>query len=162
MITQSELKELLHYDEFTGDFTWIKKTCRCVRVGKKAGYKDKKYSTLRINNKQYLAHRLAWLYVNGKFPIGILDHKDRNGHNNQITNLREATVSQNAMNAYRADNIAKCRGVYYESDRQKFRVSVHVNKVRIYIGRFDTLEAAKEARIYFAKQHHGEFYFDDN
>jgi hypothetical protein len=33
---------------------------------------------IRIDGKGYLGHRLAWLYMHGHFPDGLLDHKTRN------------------------------------------------------------------------------------
>ena len=30
-----------------------------------------------IDGKGYLGHRLAWLYIHGHFPDGLLDHKTR-------------------------------------------------------------------------------------
>ncbi|MFW4291481.1 HNH endonuclease [Salmonella enterica subsp. enterica serovar Paratyphi C] len=45
------------------------------------------YIRIYINKKWYLAHRLAWLYVTGKWPINVIDHINRNKADNRFINL---------------------------------------------------------------------------
>jgi hypothetical protein len=52
------------------------------------------YARAKINGKMVRMHRLI-LKANS---TQIIDHKDRNGLNNQKDNLRFYTLSQNAMN----------------------------------------------------------------
>ena len=74
MLTQERLKELLHYDPETGVFTWLESAGKKMN-GRIAGtHASKNYISIGVSHKRYLAHRLAWLYVYGKFPDGILDH----------------------------------------------------------------------------------------
>ncbi len=83
MLTQEQLKELLHYDSNTGLFTW--------RVGRRGMWADLRAGTLSpsgyvsiiIKSKNYSAHRLAFLYMTGNFPINGVDHINRK---NLITN----------------------------------------------------------------------------
>lgn len=64
MITQEKLKEILKYDQKTGDFIRIKKTSKPSIVGSIAGTKGKNgYIQMGINKKRYYAHRLAFLYM---------------------------------------------------------------------------------------------------
>jgi hypothetical protein len=77
MITQNRLKEVLSYDKDTGIFIWIKPTSRRVTKNSKAGViYATKYIAIAIDKKRYAAHRLAWLYVHGKFPDNNIDHID--------------------------------------------------------------------------------------
>jgi len=99
-IDQRSLKELLTYDPATGAFQWLfgEKVHTAVQ-GKEAGsVKPDGYRTIVIKGKGYLAHRLAWLYMTGSWPVLDVDHKDRTRDNNVWTNLREATKSQNQQN----------------------------------------------------------------
>ncbi|WP_234116730.1 hypothetical protein [Citrobacter freundii] len=67
-IEQSLLKESVSYDEKTGIFRWIAKRQNVV-AGRIAGHKDSLgYIRITISGKNYLAHRLAWLYVHGYMP----------------------------------------------------------------------------------------------
>lgn len=98
MLTQDRLKELLHYDEDTGMFTWIVSTARCVKVGDIAGSKNGKgYLHIMVDKRIYLAHRLAFLYVHGRFPE-FTDHINWIRDDNRISNLREVTQQENNQN----------------------------------------------------------------
>ena len=82
----------------------------------------------------------------GKPPVGfVTDHADRNGLNNQRSNLRFATKSQNGHNK-RATGRSGIKGVY--ATRSKFKPweaeIMHFGKT-IRLGRFRTALEAKEA-----------------
>ena len=80
MITQSELKNILHYNQDTGVFTWIKNSIVAGTVEKKG------YIAIKINRKSYKAHRLAWLYIYGNFPKEQIDHLNGIKNDNCINN----------------------------------------------------------------------------
>ena len=104
MLTQAELKENLIYFPDDGIFMW-KVSRRSAKANTIAGGGNKKgYIMIGLNQKQYFAHILAWLYVTGEYPKGDLDHIDGNKQNNSFSNLREATRSQNCMNRKKASN----------------------------------------------------------
>lgn len=112
-MTQSRLRELFQYEAETGVFTRKTSPCHSVKVGDVAGSidKDDGYVRIFVDGSKYLAHRLAWLYVYGEWPIDMLDHRDANRSNNSINNLREATNIQNMRNSpVRKDNLlgVKC------------------------------------------------------
>ena len=99
-LTVAELKDCLIYDENSGVFT----RRRGKLAGKVAGSDHAGYIAIRVKGRQYLAHRLAWLYSYGEWPSREVDHIDRNPSNNRIANLRAATRAQNVQNScvYRA------------------------------------------------------------
>jgi hypothetical protein len=164
MISVSELRRILDYDPQTGIFTW-KTRGRGVCAGKIAGYsrrdtgRNTAYVQININHRHYYAHRLAWLYVHGSWPARCLDHIDLDGTNNRITNLRLATVKQNAANSpARKNNRLGVKGVR-KRIRGKFCYEARISltgKSEV-IGYFLTAEEAHAAYLSALKTHYGEF-----
>lgn len=134
-LTQETLKSLLSYDYKTGIFTWIK-TSRGVKTNVVAGRIDKNRREIKINTIKYFAHRLAWLYVYGEWPIVIIDHINGNGLDNRIENLRIATPAINARNKKKsAKNTSGYNGVTCRSNG-KFQARIRVSGRKITIGTF--------------------------
>jgi len=52
------------------------------------------YIIIKINRKDYQAHRLAWLYEYGNFPKQTIDHINRIKTDNRICNLRDVSQSK--------------------------------------------------------------------
>ncbi len=132
MLTQAELKAVLHYDPETGIFT---------RYGhNKCGSKTYQgYIGIGIKRKTYYAHRLAWLYMTGVWPSKEIDHKNRIRDDNRWVNLREATRSMQSRN--RRDR--KWCIPYINWHMNAWCVRIHST---IYVGRFKCLGAAIRAR----------------
>jgi hypothetical protein len=98
-LTQERLKEVMHFDESTGVLTWANPSSvnSRVRKGDVAGCIDSEgYRVISIDGKAYKAHRLAWLYVYGKFPSGVLSHVSGDRSDNRVANLREYGGSSKA------------------------------------------------------------------
>ena len=107
------------------------------------------YTTTSVNNKAYLVHRLIYAMHKGYFPK-IIDHIDRNRANNKIENLREATRSENNINAgLWKNNTSGYKGVYYEKKKWVARVKRTKN---YHVGTFDTPEEAHQARVEFIER----------
>jgi AP2 domain len=85
-----------------------------------------------------------------------VDHEDRNGLNNQRSNLREASVSQNLANqrAVRGKG-SRFKGVAWSG--WKWRADIRVDRKRTYLGSFSTEEAAAQAYDRAAMEKFGEF-----
>jgi hypothetical protein len=98
-LTQQRLHELLHYDPSTGAFTWRVAPNRRIIAGSVAGVTETNgYRRIRIDGRQYGAHRLAWLYMHGEFPPNDIDHINRTRDDNRSTNLRAVTRKENMTN----------------------------------------------------------------
>jgi hypothetical protein len=109
-----------------------------------------------IDGKRYYAHRLAWLYMTGKFPDQQIDHIDQDGTHNIWRNLREATNTQNAANSRRRNNASGFKGVFWQRSR-RWRASIMVNSRRIHLGYFNTPEEAYAVYLAAAQKYFGEF-----
>lgn len=146
-LTQERLKEVLHYNPETGIFTRRIRTSNSVHVGDVAGTikrcAGKRYISIRVNSKKHSAHRLAVLYMTGKFPDDQVDHDDGNGLNNKWLNLNEVTGLQNSKNQRkRSTNTTGCMGVCWVKQEEAWRSRINVNNVSSYLGYFtDFFEA---------------------
>src|SRR3990167_6584732 len=77
----------------------------------------------------------------------VIDHKDHNGLNNQRSNLRIVTSSQNNMNnRLRSDNTSKFKGVTWDKEKKKWLAQLCINKKNINLGRFQEINQAIMAR----------------
>lgn len=158
---QSLLKQLLRYEPETGLFFWLV-THKNRKAGEIAGGKVPGgggiiYWTIRVDGIQCRAHRLAWFYMTGEWPKGLIDHEDRNGLNNRWTNLREATVSQNKMNGKRySSNSCGFKGVSRRTDG-RYRARIGVGGKRVHLGNFADPAEAYAAYVAAAPKYHGEF-----
>jgi hypothetical protein len=156
MITQSKLKELLHYDPVTGDFTRLVANSNRIKVGDIAGFVNSEgYKQLMINNKTYYAHRLAWLYIYGEFPKNHIDHINGNKKDNRIANLRECTNRENHQNITSQKNsTSKYLGVSWSNKHNKWFAQISFNYQKKYLGLFDNEEEAFAAYLKAKKQLH--------
>ncbi|QGS16668.1 HNH endonuclease [Citrobacter portucalensis] len=140
---QSLLKESVSYDEKTGIFRWIAKRQNVV-AGRIAGHKDSLgYIRITISGKNYLAHRLAWLYVHGYMPEKEIDHINRIRNDNRITNLREATSQLNSLNTgmYK-NNTSGSKGIYFNKRAKKWQAQILIDGKREYLGLYDDVKRA--------------------
>ena len=159
MLTHARLMEILHYDPASGVFTWRINIGGRLRVGKVAGWLDRKgYRRISINCKDYAGHRLAWFYVHGKWPHAEIDHINCIKEENRIENLREATNLQNTHNLkiYK-NNKSGFKGVYFHKGHKKYTAQINCGNTKHFLGYFATAEAAHEAYCAAAAKEHGEF-----
>lgn len=100
VLKPDRLRELFHYDPDTGVFTYRTRASCCTRIGDVAGSVNTEgYRHIRVYGRAYKAHRLAWLYVKGVWPVGMIDHINGDRADNRFGNLREATRSENLANS---------------------------------------------------------------
>jgi hypothetical protein len=140
---QTTLKNYLSYNPNTGVFTrnnaWGRRPAGSVLNSKN----NHGYVQISVANRSYTAQRLAWLYVYGEWPAGVVDHINRVRDDNRIDNLRCVSYSQNALNTEYTTSRAKVRGVTY---CPPWKATIQVNGKRKDLGRFHTLEEAVAAR----------------
>jgi hypothetical protein len=173
-IDVSVLHDLLVYDAYTGVLTWKTRPLKYFNTvrdqnaynarwaGKQAGSTTYEgYIRIKLFNKDYKAHRLAWAMHYGIWPTDKIDHIDtkdpNNKLNNRIINLREVTQSENNRNrSIPANNTSGTVGVIKKGD--KWEARIWVDGKCIYLGTFDTKEEAIQAR----KQAENKYGFHEN
>ena len=144
MISIETLREKYSYNPETGEIR-NRKLGFAIRNRKKN--RNTYYQYLKIGNSIAYAHRAAWAMHYGEWPKGQIDHRDGDGMNNRIDNLRDATHSQNQRNQrLHAKNKSGVRGVSLHSRTKRWQASIGVGGKRLFIGRFRTVEAAAAAR----------------
>ena len=134
-INKKELREQLSYDANTGVFTWLKSNLIAgtkTRLG---------YTVIRIKKVAFFAHRLAWLYVYGRFPKNQIDHINGDPSDNRIINLRDVTPLENNLNRkmFREGAIVGCT---FEPLKKKWKAKIRVKNKVYYLGYFKTKHEA--------------------
>ena len=116
----------------------------------------KGYIKINIYGKEYLAHRLAWLYVYGKLPESFLDHINEIRDDNRITNLRLATLQENYHNISKPqkNNKSGILGVCRANCGKKWRADICFNGKIKYLGVFNTAEQAYDAYLKAKRELH--------
>ena len=157
MLTKDRLMELLHYDQFTGVFTRQIKISHNAKVGDIVGCNSRGYLVSSIDGKLYFLHRLAWLYMYGKFPYGYIDHIDGNKSNNAICNLRDVSNAINTQNTHVARNCNKSTGLLgatLNKRNGRYRAQIKIDGNNIYLGDFDFAEDAHKEYISAKRKYH--------
>ncbi|MGE7415447.1 HNH endonuclease [Methylobacterium tarhaniae] len=161
--TRAEAAEYLTYEPETGLFRWRIETPaarRRIFPGDVAGTLKDGYIQIKLYGVLYRAQHLAWLFMTGDWPDPELDveHRDRNRANNAWSNLRQATRSQNNMNAsIRADNTSGCKGVGLRKDTGKWYARIKVDRRVLLLGEFNDYDKAVAVRRAAERRHFGEF-----
>ncbi len=159
-LTHARLLELVGYDKHTGRFSG--KVFRFgVKNGDHLGHVESTTGHRRIciDGKRFLAHRLAWFYVNGVWPSHDIDHRDLEPDNNRWSNLREATCSNNHHNTRQpgSGHNAPYKGAHWNRFRGYWQSYIKINGKSHYLGRFETPLAAHRAYAAAAKRLVGQF-----
>ena len=147
-LTAEKLRELLHYEPATGIFTWKVSTGPRVKAGDVTGCQSGGgYLEIKLQNRRYQAHRLAWLHVYGNWPKDQIDHVNRVRTDNRISNLREVSHKQNNQNRGKpSNNTSGHPGVCWHKQNSKWVARIMHNYKPIHLGRFTDIEEAIAAR----------------
>lgn len=139
-LTQERLRELLIYDPETGLFTYRINRRGRVQAGDLAGTikADNGYVQICIDGAAYFAHRLAVLYMMGRWPVYDIDHRNGVRAENRWRNLRECTRGQNRQNT---------EALGYSKFRNSFHAHIGIGGRAVYIGVHKTPEAARAAYL---------------
>jgi len=175
LLTEEKLKKLLHYNPDTGVFTWRKRT-GANNMGFNKKYADKEAGTISYSNEIkrrnigitidkkiqiYFAHRLAFLYMDGRWPKCIVTHINGKSLDNRWFNLKDVARRQTQKNIKLSKrNKSGHQGVHWNKSHSKWRVTIG----RKYIGSFkdldDAIDARRKAEKHGYRDSGGEYTFD--
>ena len=161
---QEYLQKILDYDSSTGVFRWKTRLGGRTKVGTLAGCRFPHgdgfdYWVIGIHGRLHSAHRLAWVFVNGEIPLGHqIDHRNGDTRDNQIENLRLASVSRQRCNHGRHPRNTSGRvGVLWKKDHNKWKAFISFKGRQIHLGYYDSFEAAAQSRANAEDFYYGEF-----
>ena len=157
-LTAEYVRSIFTYEPDTGRLIWNDRPDirPCVNArwrGQSAGSRRQ----VKIDGVLYVKSRIIWLIKTGKWPPRYIDHKNVNVDDNRWKNFRLATFSENRCNVgpYR-NNTSGYKGVSRRKNGRWMAQISHMG-VKIFIGYFDTAEAAYDAYCDAAKKFHKRF-----
>lgn len=119
---------------------------------------NRNYYKLGYKGKDYLQHRVAWFLYYNEQPPRVIDHKDGNGLNNAIDNLRASDDSTNMMNIHvTAKSTTGIKGVMPVRGGKLFRAEVCIEGKRYQKHSKDVTSLEQWVQDK-RKELHGEFY----
>lgn len=144
-----EIRCVLDYDPETGLFRNIVRRASHSPAGAVAGHTNTLgYVVINHAGKLYHAHRLAWAFVHGVMPTGMLiDHVNGIRSDNRIANLRLCDQAQNMANCrgHKDNPLPKGVKAAPHNKSKPFRASIMVRGKSHSLGYFKTQEDAAEA-----------------
>ena len=147
-ITAERLRELVVYDPLEGTFKWKETWSNYRQKGQEFGsyshngkpsldgkQRAPHYKIVRLDGKFYRLHRLAFLYVTGRFPPQEVRFVDGNTLNLRWDNLKCADARDRARNQrLRYDSSTRVQGVHYDKRRKKYVAYIGVNGKKVHLG----------------------------
>lgn len=154
-MNHTKLLDTLFYDTATGIF-YRKISMGNRKAGTVVGNPSKKgYLKALVLGEYVFIHRLAWFYVNGKWPTMQLDHINQNKQDNRITNLRECSTHENCINQTnpRSNNKLNTQGVHKIQKTGRYRATCMIEGKKHHLGVFTSLHDAQNAYASFKKDY---------
>ena len=167
-LTRDRLLEVLKYFPDTGMFIWVKPTSSSIQMGDIIDSKGSAgYIRVMIDNRRYLVHRLAFLYMGEAIPEYV-DHINNIIDDNRWCNLRKATYNENNFN--RVINKNSTTNVKGISFRKQYGEHGYIARVQVHGKRYNkwfsvstygteelTLEAATAYVRALREELHGDY-----
>jgi len=163
------VRELLRYDENTGDLYWNYRDKRWFKrrqdylrwnsrfSGKLAGGSctvngNYTYKNIKIFGKTYSQHRLVWFWIYGEWPEQSVDHVNKISSDNRGSNLRDVPHGVNMRNKrdYKSNTsgikgVALLRGLW----RARINVNGKEKHLGVFTDKFEAICARKSAEILY-------------
>lgn len=152
-LTQKRLKEMVYYDP---DLGWFMRLIdgKKGRAGDIAGTLTVNgYVELSVLGIRYLAHRLAYFYMTGKWPDEI-DHMFHDTTDNRFTYIRQISSQGNKQNRKQHQRNNKLGVLGVSMHKKRFVARIKSNSGETIRISCATLEEAKLARRELKLKYH--------
>jgi hypothetical protein len=151
--TQETLQTMFEYK----DGQLYSKCRKSKKFGKPVGHFHEAMQrvVLKIGTRTLQYARVVYIMAHGDLPSDmIVDHIDRNQLNNDLSNLRLVTKSDNNRNR-KTLAVSGRRGVYWKKDHNAYYTcSTDKNGKRVFLGYFQDKEKAYQTVTNFLKTEH--------
>ncbi len=122
------------------------------------GYNWYALHTKRLPGNKFKSFQMHRLLLNPSSSKVIIDHKDGDGLNNQRSNLRLCTHSENMKNRRSMKiSISGLKGVSWNKKSNKWEARIMSNRKNFYLGGFDSKIKAYDAYCKGCFKYHGKF-----
>ena len=162
-MTRQEINGLFKVDLENGRLFWLRppkfhsELVGCEAGGPRPQHSGKSYWIVRINRKAYRRGHIIFCAVHGRFPTPCLDHVSGDSLDDRPSNIREATITENAWNhKHRKRRINLPMGVRGLASG-RFQARLGYLGTQLHLGSFDTPEGARAAYIQKRKECYGRF-----
>lgn len=154
-LTAERLRALVDYNRETGQFSWRVDRPK-AKAGTVAGCKHKTlgYVFLSVDYHKALAHRLAFLHVEGRWPDDVVDHINGDRADNRWCNLRVATRKLNAENQRKPRSTNKTGLLGVTKIGKRFQAAISIGGKQVKLGYFDSPDLAAAAYVAAKRIHH--------
>lgn len=160
-VTPELLGELISYNPETGALTWKRRDRKWFKADREFNRWNNRYAGSpalssphkdgylcgAVFKKPLLAHRVAWAIYHGEWPTDRIDHRNQDGADNRICNLRDVDHYTNMRNRkLSANNKSGVNGVSWHKSTQKWVAQIGIDGKRINLGVFSEFSDAVSAR----------------
>lgn len=160
-LSHERLLAELDYNADTGVFVWRERR-KGQRPDRVAGTRHSAgYITINLKRHGvgaiHFAHRLAWYYVHGRWPEGVIDHINGDRADNRIANLRDVSPSINGQNRKgpQSNSRSGVLGVSWKACRSRWLAQIRTGTGSTKVlGTFRTKEEAEAAYLAAKRQLH--------
>ena len=170
-LAPERLNEVLRYDPESGKLFWRDRGREFFETQRAFSTWNARYAGLEaftsvkegyrigtVFGVKMRAHRVIWALVYGCWPTAFIDHINGQRDDNRLSNLRQATRSENAMNRrLQVHSTSGFKGVCFDKSAGKWVAHIKRDGVRRTLGRFSSADEAAAAYNSAAINAFGEF-----
>lgn len=156
-IKHNDLINDMNYDPDTGLFTW-KTPGKARQMGRVLGTNDGEgWLQLQYQQKKVRLNVLAYFYMTGQWPDGLVDHINKDKTDNRWENLRVVTASQSQMNrGMHVTNKSGYKNISRKKNKDLWVVQIYKDRKKVVEKCFKHIDEAVAYRDEMLPLIHGE------